>query len=70
MKFLLGNLYDYEPDKHRISNENLTAIDQYMAYRLHQILTIVCRMNLIGFYLTFMDFSIIMILINIECIMV
>ncbi|CAF3391881.1 unnamed protein product [Rotaria socialis] len=38
-KFLIGNLYDFEPDKHSISNENLAALDRYMAYRLHQILT-------------------------------
>ncbi|CAF1220323.1 unnamed protein product [Adineta steineri] len=40
LKFILGNLYDYQPDKHTVSNENLTAIDRYMAYRLNQILTI------------------------------
>jgi isoleucyl-tRNA synthetase len=42
MKFLLGNLYDYDPNKHRISNEDLSAIDRYMVYRLYQILTTVC----------------------------
>ncbi|CAF1318840.1 unnamed protein product [Adineta ricciae] len=39
LKFLLGNLYDYQVDKHSVAVENLTAVDQYMAYRLHQVLT-------------------------------
>ncbi|CAF1312662.1 unnamed protein product [Rotaria sordida] len=39
LRFLLGNLYDFKPDKHTISNENLTAIDRYIAYRLYQTLT-------------------------------
>jgi hypothetical protein len=36
-----GNLYDYQPEKRKIFNENLSASDRYIAYRLHQILTIV-----------------------------
>ncbi len=39
LKFLLGNLYDYQPDRHRIAIEQLTAIDRYMAFQLHQILS-------------------------------
>ena len=42
MKFLLGNLYDFNPNEHRMSAEDLTALDRYMAYRLHQVLTTVC----------------------------
>ena len=34
--------------KHRIANEDLTAVDRYMAYRLHQVLTTVCRRNLVS----------------------
>lgn len=38
MKFLLGNLYDYDPEKNRVDTDNLTAIDRYMAFRLGQVL--------------------------------
>ncbi|UJR30593.1 hypothetical protein I4U23_018120 [Adineta vaga] len=38
LKFLLGNLYDYQPNKHSIAVENLSAVDRYMVYRLQQIL--------------------------------
>jgi len=38
LKFLLGNLYDYNPKKDQIATENLSAVDRYMAYRLAQTL--------------------------------
>jgi len=39
LKFLLGNLYDFDPKENRVAPEDLTAVDRFMAFRLNQILT-------------------------------
>jgi len=38
-RFLLSNLYDFQPDHHAVAYENLAEVDQYMLHRLHQVCT-------------------------------
>ncbi len=38
-RFLLSNLYDFQPASHTVAYENLTEVDQYMLHRLHQVCT-------------------------------
>ena len=34
-KFILGNLYDFDPNKDKVSEDNLLAIDKFALYKLH-----------------------------------
>ena len=37
-RFMLGNLNDFDPEKHTVSEANLEEVDQYMLVRLQQII--------------------------------
>ncbi|MYL52083.1 isoleucine--tRNA ligase [Pontibacillus yanchengensis] len=36
-RFLLGNLHDFDPSKHTVSEENLQEVDRYMLLRLQEL---------------------------------
>ncbi|GAB4183398.1 MAG: isoleucine--tRNA ligase [Coleofasciculaceae cyanobacterium] len=36
-RFLLGNLHDFDPEKHTVPYEELPALDQYMLYRMTEV---------------------------------
>ncbi|KGP72412.1 isoleucine--tRNA ligase [Pontibacillus yanchengensis] len=36
-RFLLGNLHDFDPSKHKVSEENLQEVDRYMLLRLQEL---------------------------------
>ncbi|TYB31655.1 MAG: isoleucine--tRNA ligase [Candidatus Mcinerneyibacterium aminivorans] len=36
-RFILGNLYDFDPDKNRVKYKNMPELDRYMLYRLKNI---------------------------------
>jgi len=38
IRFLLGNLYDFNPDKNKINYDKLLDIDKWALYRLHRML--------------------------------
>ncbi|MFH1691600.1 MAG: isoleucine--tRNA ligase [Candidatus Omnitrophota bacterium] len=38
VRFILGNLYDYEPDKDAVEKESMTPVDRWAMFRLSQML--------------------------------
>jgi isoleucyl-tRNA synthetase len=36
-RFLLGNLHDFEPEKHRVTYEELPELDKYMLHRMTEV---------------------------------
>jgi isoleucyl-tRNA synthetase len=38
-RFLLGNLYDFDPEQHRVAYEALPELDRYMLHRITEVFT-------------------------------
>jgi len=39
LRFMLSNLYDFNPDEHMVPYEKLTELEKYILHRLHKLIT-------------------------------